>query len=184
MRVKSKWHNKKPKSMEELGSAIAFITWRVAMNSLQRLLATDFDLTSDQRRFAIIDEFIVFLLQTVDRMAHEEMDDKKRARLVTAMAKRLAETIADNKTDRLGEGDYRQEFIGFANLRMDEYAELSFVEGEPGYQSLRYLANKIRNLADDEDSRWIIEQVIDIEFPEAIKYLKKSWAELFSVDTV
>ena len=185
MRVKSKWHKKdRPKTAEEVGNAIAFIAWRVAANGVMRLLGSEFDMETEERRFAVLSEFLAFLLQAADRMAHAKMDDEMRHRFVNAVGKHMAITLEDNKRDRLGAGDYQSEFIALLNDRSEGYAELTFTDGEPGYSALIYLGDRIQVLVDEKDFRWMKEQIIDVEAPEAVKYLKKSWNDLFSVDVV
>ncbi len=183
MRIKAKWYKKaKPKTAEELGGAMGYIAWKVALNAVQRLLAEEYEIKLHERRFAIMEEFLAFLVQASDRYAYGRIDDDQRRRFIIAYARRVAETLEDNQRDFLGEGEYQQRFIDLLNERMADYAELSFVDGEPGYSALRYLGDRVKVLTDGFDQKWMLEQVIDVEAPEAVRYLKRSWEGLFEVE--
>jgi hypothetical protein len=183
VRVKSRWFKReKVKSAEEIGAAMAYLAWRIAYNAVQRMLVVQYDLATDQRRFAIIGEMLSFLVQGTDRFAFERLDDDQRSRCINAMASRLADTMEDNQTDRHGPGDYRPPFLALVNERTDVYADFSFKDDEPGFKAIRYLGERIEALAEGQEARWMKEQIMEIEAVEMIKLLRKGWDGYFDIE--
>jgi hypothetical protein len=179
MRVKSRWHKKdRPKSAEDIGSALGFIAWRIAANAVDNMEKAGFGLRSYAIRLDVIAAFLAFLVHVADRLAYGSMDEAERRRLITRMGLRLADTMAENKMELLGAGEYRQAFIDTLNGRVEEYSELAFTEEGPAYGFLRLLGEQVRACAQGDDTRWILEQVVDIEAPEAVKTLTKAFADL------
>ena len=180
MRIKSRWHKKdKPKSVEEIAGALAFIAWRIGFNVVKEMQSKDFFFGSDATRLAVIGEFLAFLIQVADRLAYDRMPDEQRQRFVTTLALRLADTMADNKTDVLGPGDYRRPFVENLNRRLEDYSEFQFADGRPSYQFCAYLGRMINETIGGEDNKWVVEQVAEVEAPEAVDMLKKGMGNLF-----
>ena len=50
-----------------------------------------------------------------------------------------------------------------------------------GYAFLRYLGEKVALAMAATDSKWVLEQVVDVEAPEAIKTLKKMVGQVLGV---
>ena len=81
LRIKSRWHDDDAdRSLEEIASALAFISWRIAKDKAINLHGEDFIYENDEQRMAVITEYLLFQLQIVDRIAHLhlELDDKDR----------------------------------------------------------------------------------------------------------
>jgi hypothetical protein len=79
-------------------------------------------------------------------------------------------------------GDHAQRFIATLNARFGEYAECEFsLTGGPGYAFLRTLGDKIADAMAATDSKWVVEQVMDIEAPEAVKQIRKLVHEVMGV---
>lgn len=179
MRIKSKWHKKdKPKSLEELASVLGFITWRAAQERADKMYAAGFNFASQAQLLAVVGEFAVFLLQLADRLAYERLDDEPRQRLMGALAQHLVRTLVDNLTEVAGAGDHRAAVVARLNERLEAYAEFGFADGQPSYQALRYLGQCVDEVMGGEANKWVIEQVVDIEAPEAVKNLKKGMNDL------
>lgn len=181
MRIKSRWHRKdKPKSVEEIAGALAFIAWRIGFNAVKEMQEKDFRFGSDATRLEIIGEFLAFLIQVADRLAYDKgMEEDERRRFVTTLALRLADTMQDNKQDVLGPGDYRPPFIEKLNRRLDDYSEFSFVDGRPGHQFCGYLGRMVDETIGGPENKWVVEQVADVESLEASDTLKKGFDNLF-----
>ena len=60
------------------------------------------------------------------------------------------------------------------NRRGAEYATFECDPEQPSFQVLRFLALAIRELMTDADQRWVIDQVMEIQAPEALGTLKKT----------
>jgi len=181
MRVKSKWHKKdRSKSPEEQASVLGFIIWRIADERANKMYRAGFEFASQGQLLAVVGEFAIFLLQLTDRMVHERLPDEQRLPLMGALAQHLIRTMVDNLTEDFGEGDYRAAFVEKINQRLDDYADFGFVDGQPGYQSLRYLGQSIDEVMGGKENKWVIEQVVDIEAPEAIENLRKGVQDILS----
>lgn len=179
MRIKSKWHKKdKPKSLEELASVLGFITWRAAQERADKMYAAGFNFASQAQLLAVVGEFAVFLLQLADRLAYERLDDEPRQRLMGALAQHLVRTLVDNLSEVAGTGDHRTTVVARLNERLEAYAEFGFADGQPSYQALRYLGQCVDEVMGGAANKWVIEQVVDIEAPEAVKNLKKGMNDL------
>jgi hypothetical protein len=181
VRIKSRWHKKeRPKSPEESASALAFIAWRIAVNAVQEMEKAGFQLVEPPgARFDVVSELLAFLTQAADRLAYEYLEEEERQRLIPAFALRLADTLDENASDLLGPGDYREAFITKVNGRAEDYAEMAFdPEAGPGYGVLRYLGDRIRDCVAGEDTRWVLEQVVEIEGPNAFETLHKGFQDL------
>src|SRR5690606_32749585 len=98
VRVKSRWHNKaKTRTPQELGSTLAFIAWRIGMNAVKNMQKEGFDFPSYAVQLQVMEEFLPFLIQVVDRLVYERMDEETRRNLVTALALHLVDTMVENQ---------------------------------------------------------------------------------------
>jgi hypothetical protein len=182
VRIRSRWNDKKKEhSLEEIAGALAFIEWQIAGKLLLNLENEGFQTDTHTQRLNVIEECSACLIHITDRLVHESMDDAERQRFIIALALKMADTYHDNRVDIDGRGaDYRQPFIDLLNTRMAEYAEFRFENGVPGYAFKRYLGDCVTNTMGPKDSKWISEQVMEIEVPAMMKTLKKGLSDLFS----
>ncbi|CAK0740162.1 conserved hypothetical protein [Gammaproteobacteria bacterium] len=179
IRVKTKWHKAENKTVEDIASVLAFTTWKIGVQAVDHIGDENFRFETIQDRFVVLEEFLIFLIQVVDRWAHERMDDAERERLVTTMVLSLATTLDENQTDWVGMGDYRSRFITRFNERVRNYAEFSFSQDKPGYQFCRYLGERVLAvMGENNDNRWVIDQVMDVEIPGAIKVIRRGFQGL------
>ena len=72
-------------------------------------------------------------------------------------------------------------FIATLNTRFADYSELEFNGRDPSYGVLRYLGEKVSRAMESTDSKWVLEQVVDVEAPEAVKTIKKVVGEVLGV---
>ena len=181
MRVKSKWNLKgRERTLAEIGSAAAFILWRIAQQGTLNLENEGFQTDSNAQRLDVMTEFLAFLVHMVDRMKAASLSQEQRQEFITALARSLSDQVQENRTDAQGRGEYRQAFIGVLNERTADYAEFSVVDGEPGYNMKRYLGEHVRAVMGVKDNQWITDQVMDIEVPEALKPLNRALGNLFA----
>lgn len=187
MRVKSKWHKTdKPKTPQQIASVIAFIIWRVSEETVTHIQKDKFEIASAQQGFDMIIEFLAFFIQLTDRVAYMRLGGDLRAPVVQATAKRLAEILEDNQLARFGTPageSYQTRFINLLNTRLADYAMFDYAD-EPDYPTLRYLGNRIMELMPKQEQSWIIDQVIGIEAPEAIKNVMKGLRDTLVVDNI
>lgn len=185
MRVKSHWFNEgKAKTPAEIGGALAFIIWRVGQNMIGNLRRAEFEVNNDPRYFDLLDELLVFLVLIGDRIAYRQMDADARVEFTSALANRLGETLAENRSRLMGEDEAAAKagFIERLNGRAGDYAVYEYGESGPEYGFLRQLAHYLHDHVDERDRFWISDQIIGMETPEAVATLEKSMRGLLGLD--
>lgn len=188
IRIKNKWHRSQrnrptPKSLKDSAGALAFIGWRIALDKAQNLNREGFRFDSDIERVGVISELVAFEIQVADRLAYEFLSDDDRALFINALGQRFADHMQDNLSELDGPRNYRDSFIALLNERLDDYAKLTFSNGEPGFDFLRYLGAKVLGvLGDDQTNRWVLDQVVAVEAPEIAEKIGASVFNLLSVD--
>jgi len=179
IRVKSKWNDKtRERSAEEIGSALGFNLWRIAGANVLHMENEGFQTDTNNQRLDVIAELVAFFVHVVDRMtAEKDYEEEKRRELITALALNLAKTMHDNRRDvSQGEArdrDFRGEFIDLLNRRMAEYAGFSFDGDQPGFQLRRRVGEYVRDKMGEKDNKWVTDQVMDIEIPDALKTFRR-----------
>lgn len=183
LRIKSRWHDDDAeRSLDEIAGALAFISWRIAKDKAINLHGQDYVYESDEQRFAVITEYLVFQLQIIDRLAASrlELDDADRRKLVITVAKHLAGHLHDNSVDIFGPGDYLNPFIAKINQRGEEYAELSYTDEGPSYPFMRHLGYEIQQImGETQENRWVIDQVMDKDGVEIDREIRRAVDNLF-----
>ncbi len=181
MRVKSKWNIRdRKRSFSEIGGAAAFILWRIAQQGMLNLENEGFQTDTNAQRLDIMAEFVAFLVHMVDRLKAGDLEQAERQEFITALARHLADQMQENRTDAQGTGEYREAFVRLLNERAADYAEFSVHAGEPGYAMQRYFGENVRAVMGAKDNKWITDQVMEIEVPEALKPLNKALRDLFA----
>jgi len=188
LRIKSRWTERaklKPteQMQKENAQALAFIFWRIALEKAKNLHGEEFIYDTDEQRVKVIGEYLAMLLQVADRMAHGRMDDEHRREFVTFLAMRLADHMQDNATDLFGPADYRTPFIAMLNVRGEGYAECGFSPEEgASYGFLHYFGTCVQKVMgeDHHANKWVIDQVMEIDGPDAVEKAVKAVEDLFS----
>ena len=196
MRLKSHWF--KPgaaKSPAEQASAMAFIVFRVAQNLLKRMRGAHFDIDAGPPYFAFLREVLVFLVAITDRMAHARLDAPARQEFTVALVRHLARTLQENEDHLLGappagEPSHADTFIDLVNQVTAHYAEFgadpeSGKSGEaakstfePDFAFMRYLGHRLEPTLPEKDRRWVVEQVMAAEAPEAVAIVQRTMNDL------
>jgi hypothetical protein len=188
IRIKSQWfRDGAAKTPQQTASAMAFIAWRVAQNTLKQMRSAHFDIEVGPQYFAFTREMLVFFAQILDRMAYERMGPEGRAEFITALVRRMAEVLQENEDGLLGSPpvgapSYFDEFIDLFNELADHYADFSFQDGEPDFAFVRYLGHRIEALMPEKDQRWVVEQMMAAEVPEAIDMLRRGMQGVLSTE--
>lgn len=184
MRIKSKWSLKdRERTLAETGGAMAFILWRIGQQGVLNLENEGFQTDTNSQRLDIMGEFMGFLVHVVDRMMANRLEQDERQEFISSLALHLANSMQDNRTDAEGKGEYRQPLIDLLNERAADYSEFSFSDNEPGYAFRRCFGDCVRSVMGEKDNKWITDQVMDIEIPEALKPLNKAIRDLFPDDS-
>jgi len=180
VRIKSQWFKTDtPKTPQEAAGAMAFIVWRVAHNALTQMRSARFDIDIGAQYFAFMREWLVFLIQVVDRMAHERMGADEREAFTIALVRRVADHLAENENNLLGvpppgEESHQGRFIDLFNLLSAHYAEFGHGADGPDFAFMRYLGHRIEALMPKKDRYWVVDQVMAIEAPDAVEMLQRS----------
>lgn len=184
LRVKSQWFKpERPKTPAEIAGAMAFITWRLALHVLKRMREAGFDIDAGPPYFAFVREVLVFLLAGTDRLAHARLSPEARAEFLSALVLRSAEILRDNETDLLGSADDGGRFVDQFNELVGHYAEFGWSEAEgPDFGFARYLGSRLEAFVPDKDRRWVGDQVIAIEAPEASATIRRALDGLLSTE--
>jgi hypothetical protein len=95
---------------------------------------------------------------------------------VQAAGKRLAQIVHDNLREMgvTDDFDYQANFIDLLNRRAADYATFECAPNKPSFPLLRYLGLAVRELMLESDQHWVADQVMDIQAPEALGFLKKT----------
>ena len=185
IRVKTVWFKKDgERTPEEIASAVATTTWRVADKAVDNLGSQNYDIITPDRGFKLIAEFLAFLVHYCDRMAYDTLPPERRMAVLQAVSNRLGEVMNQNVREVVGPDDprdYKQEFVDFLNRRFAEYGEFEFPDDEhASFPALRFLGLQIRDEMGDNDKTWIIDQIMDIEMPQMMGTVRKSFKGLLS----
>jgi hypothetical protein len=200
LRMKTRFRGKGPKTIADRANVIAFNIWRVAQETCKRMEKEGFKFASDTQLTEVITEVIAFLVQIADRIVYGQLSDADRHTFINALGQDLAGHMARNLEEiagpgesavasslvrgpRLGPiGDHAAGFIATLNARFADYAECEYTLSQgPGYSFLRFLGEKVAAVMAATDNKWVVEQVMDIEAPEAVKAIKKLVHEVMGV---
>lgn len=188
IRIKSQWfRNGAAKTPQQTASAMAFIAWRVAQNMLKQMRSAHFDIEVGPQYFAFTREVLVFLTQVLDRMAYQRMGPDGRAEFITALVRRVAEVLQENEDTLLGappagQSSHYDEFIDLFNELADHYADFGFDSDGPDFAFVRYLGHRIEAIMPEKDQRWVVDQVMATEVPEAVLYLQRAMQDVLSTE--
>lgn len=179
-RIRDQWQDPtRQASTEDNALALAYVCWQLALTSARNLHAEDFVYQDDTQRVTVIREYLVFLVHTADRLAFELLDEAQRALFMSSLAAGCARHLQRNTEEILGIKDYVEQFIDTLNQRNSEYGQCVFANGAPGYSLLRAFGERIQIvMGRDQTNRWVIDQVMDIDGPEAVAQLGRSLQKL------
>ncbi len=188
LRIKSQWFQTgTAKTPQQTASAMAFITWRVAQNTLKQMRSADFSIEVGPQYFAFTREFLVFLTQVLDRMAYARMGPEGRSEFITALVRRVGEILQENEDTLLGvppdgQPSHFDRFIDLFNTLSDHYADFGYDAKGPDFAFVRYLGHRIELLMPQKDQRWVIDQIMATEVPEALEILQSSMQGVLSTE--
>ena len=181
LRIRSKWRGNHAASLEENATALAYIIWQLGLGSARNLHTERFDYDDDDQRVAVIAEYLCFLVHIADRLAYEALPGPERQAFVETLAQDCARQMQRNQEDIFGPGEYRQIFIDLLNQRGAEYAAGKFANHEPGFDLLRGLGRHVQAImGESQTNRWVIDQVMSIDAPEAVEQVCKSMDNLLA----
>ncbi len=179
--IKTKFRTKGPKTIEQRASVVASNIWKVAQEAARHMEIEGYKLGGDRQVTAVLTEFIAFQILIADRLVYGKLTEEERTRFINELGRNLARLIDTNMTEFIGPGDYAGPFVATLNMRLADYAEFEFTEQGPSYAFLRYLGDKVSAAMAGTDNKWVLEQVMDIEAPQAVKHLKRAVAQVLGL---
>ncbi len=181
MRIRDKWRTDTPRSADDKASAVAYIIWQIGLTYCKNLHQQEFDYDSDEQRVRVIREYLIYLCHATDRLAYDLLCEDQRQKILPPLVHQVARHHQRNTEEVLGPGNYQAEFIELANRRFEGYSKGTFENGLPGYSARRFLGNTIQEImGNSQKNKWIVQQVIDIDAPEAAELLFKSARKLLA----
>ncbi|HEX9626420.1 MAG TPA: hypothetical protein VGA00_05730 [Acidiferrobacterales bacterium] len=181
LRIRTKWRTGGPKTIEQRAGVVGVTIWKIAQETCRRMEKDDWPLGSDRQFVAVLTEFVAFLLQVTDRIVYGQLSEDDRRALINALGVHLARTAESNLLDYLGPGDHVNAFIATLNARAADYAECDYTDAGPSYAFLRLLGEKTADAMAATDSKWVLEQVMEIEAPEMLEPLRRVVGEVLGV---
>ncbi|HEC13166.1 MAG TPA: hypothetical protein ENI80_07935 [Acidiferrobacteraceae bacterium] len=190
VRIKSKWHHTKrkgnlrggrKKTLEDRANVLAHNIWKIAFASYKHLEEEKFKFDTGPQITLALTEIVAFLIQVADRTVFGQINEEDRKTMVEVLGKQLAATIDDNLTELLGAGDYRKSFIDTLNQRFQSYAQCAYGDEGPEYSFLRLFGDSLAQAMAAANNKWVVEYVMEIEAPLALKLLYKTVAEVLGV---
>ncbi|HEX6138209.1 MAG TPA: hypothetical protein VF059_11155 [Casimicrobiaceae bacterium] len=182
MRVSAHWFRPgAQRPVAQVAGAAAVVAFRLARNAQRRLRSAGFELPAGAAYFAVLSEILAFLVIAADRIAHGRGDEAWRVEFTTALANRAAEIVADNQSELLGTGSAaacKERFIALVNSRAPDYAQCGFDEAGADYAFLRCAGHRVGDAMAPHERTWAVQQVIEIEAPEAIDALQRAIRDL------
>lgn len=186
IRIRSRFHaGQRERTPAELASVVAILAWKLAVESIRNMRRAEYDIDIGRPYFEFVSEFMIFLATAADRIAFRELDAEGRVAFTTALVRRLAEIVEDNRDMLLGEavpGECQRDFLERFNRRSADYAEFDYGAEGPDFGFRRYFAACLRDTLPEKDKLWVVDQAMDIESPAAIKALEKTLAGIFGGD--
>jgi len=183
VRIRSRFHRGgRQRTPGDLASVIATLAWKLAVDSIRNMRKAQYDIDIGRPYFEFVSEYLVFLATAADRIAHRELEAEPRVEFTTALARRMAGIVEDNRDMLLGRaapGECESDFLDRFNRRGADYAEFEYGSGGPDFGFRRYFASCLREVLPEKDQLWVIDQAMDIEAPAAIKALERTVAGLF-----
>ena len=185
MRIKSHWFKSgRERTAQEIADALAFIVWRIGDNALKNTRKADFEIEVGPQYFAFLVEFLLFLIQAADRIAYRRLSAEDRFVFTSTLANRIAETYAENhsRLQSCSSVEAKQHFINLLNQRADGYADFDYSEDGPSFKFTRHLGYCMEQVMGEQDSNWIIDQMMSIAAPEAVQMLEKTIRDLYEAE--
>lgn len=187
LRLKARWFKPgQAANPAQTGSAIAFIAWRVASHAIRRMRDAGFDIDAGPAYFGMLRELLVFLLAGADRIAYARLGAEARTPFTTTLVLRASEILEENEADLLGPvagAGYGERFVEQFNVLSSHYAEFGWSEREgPDFAFVRYFGHRLEPLLPEKDRRWVLDQAMAVEVPEAVAMLRRAMDEVFCAE--
>jgi hypothetical protein len=124
-------------------------------------------------------------VQVADRIVYTQLSEQDRFDFTSALVNRVAEHQAENQSEWLGGSvrEYKDRFIDRLNQRAGEYADFNYTGVDTSFTFILYLGQCMREVMDEKDKTWVVDQIMAIEVPEAVAMLEKAMTGLFEAES-
>jgi hypothetical protein len=186
MRTGKKWRQHQTGiDISDQATALAYLCWQIALAKTKQLHIEDFVYSSDQQRTGVLIEYLSLLVHVSDRLVYNDLTVEQRQTFVSTLGSATARHVQRNLEDVYGRDiDYRGDYIDTLNQRISEYSECQFDDMKPGFEMLRGFARRVQNLmGEDQTNRWVIDQIMALDAPNAVIELKTALDNLFGSAT-
>ena len=183
--MRSRFHaGGRERTSAELASVIAMLGWKLSQDAIRRMRTAQFDIDIGRQYFDFVCEYLAFMLHAADRIAYRALDADRRVAFTTALALKLGEVVEDNNDMLLAQpepGRCRRHFIDLANQRGADYADFTYhAKDGPDFGFRRFFGSRLIEIVPEKDHAWVIDQIMEIEAPEAVKALEVTLEGLFA----
>ena len=82
----------------------------------------------------------------------------------------------------VGAPSHFDEFIDLFNELADHYSNFGYTSDGPDFAFVRYLGHRIEALMPAKDQRWVVDQIMATEVPEAVETLTRAMQGVLSTE--
>ena len=185
-RIRTSWKKKdKTVSVAEFANALSAICWRISLNAAKNLHQQDFDYQSDSQRLGVIKQYLFFFIHCADRLTYERLTDSSRSEFINALSTDCQKHFATNSLEITGKHIDPSEYTTDLNQSMDKLSRCRFIGREPGYEMYRALGMTVQEIMGySQINKWVIDQIMDIDAPEAYELFRKSFDKLLKSSSI
>ncbi len=179
-RIRTSWKNKSRQiSVEEFANAVSSICWRISLNAAKNLHQQDFEYANDSQRLGVMGEYLFFFIHCSDRLLFASLSHAQRGEFVNTLSLHCKRHYLQNAREILPSDLVPDSFIEQLNEATSHMADTQFNENQPGFDMYRYLGNQIQQImGHSQVNKWVIDQIMDIDGPNAYDIFKKSFDKL------
>ncbi|MBX2882528.1 MAG: hypothetical protein KTR32_21440 [Granulosicoccus sp.] len=179
-RIRTGWKNKQRQvSVSEFANATSAICWRMALNAAKNLHEQDFVYDNDDQRLGVIREYLYFFIHCADRLSYASLSQEAREEFINTLSVDCRRHYIQNAREITGRQVDAENYTEELNQTAGGLAGLSFPDEGPGYDMYRMLGSRILDImGESQTNKWVIDQVMDIDGPNAFDIFSKSFLKL------
>ncbi len=179
-RIRTGWKNKQRQvSVGEFANATSAICWRMALNAAKNLHEQDFVYENDIQRLGVIREYLYFFIHCADRLSYPSLTQEAREEFITKLSVDCRRHYVQNAREITGRQIDAENYVEELNQTASGLSGLNFLDDGPGYDMYRMLGSRILDImGETQTNKWVIDQVMEIDGPNAFEIFNKSFLKL------